>query len=98
MENYVSCHGWSFYSHDFADVFEDDQAVGQVFPEEAGIQVELDLSVACRNHWKWHSTIAQISVKNPLQIALVLDLSVVHSADPLLQWHYLVQIDLRIPS
>ena len=98
MENYVSCHGWCFNSDDLADIFEDDQAVWQVFPEEAGIQVELNFSVACRNHRKWHSTVAQIGVKYALQTALVLYLSVVHSAYPLLQWHHLVQIYLRIPS
>lgn len=49
MENDVACDHGSFHTNDVADVFQNDETVGQVLPEESRIQVKFDHFFARRN-------------------------------------------------
>jgi len=73
-------------SDDSADVFQDAEAIGHVFPEKASIFVQND-SVGnfgvFGHHREGNSAVANVSVEYTLQATLITDLAIVHSTDAL---------------
>ena len=79
-------------SNDASDVLENDETVGDVFPEETRVFIQ-DNSVGYRgvlgDHWELNATVTDVCVKDSLQTALVANLTIVHCADALGDWHNL---------
>ena len=87
-------------SNDSADVFQDAEAVGNVFPEKASILVQNDsvghLGVF-GHHREGNSTVANVSVEYTLQATLITDLTIVHSTDALRDGQDLRQLEIGEP-
>lgn len=106
MENDVAHNVRRGYADDVTDVFQDDEAVRKIFPEEARIFVQDDLDVTGRSvlqvlagnrdHGERDSAVAQIRVEDALEVAFVADLAVIHCANALLDGHDLVEIYARV--
>lgn len=94
VEQNVPCDGWSFHSHNIANVLENDEPKWKVLPEKPRVEVELYLTVTCRDHGEGYSTVAQVGVENSLEAAVVCDLSVVHLTNSFAQGHYLIEVDV----
>ena len=90
-------HVGAFDAHNSADVLQDAETVWDIFPEESSIQVEHHFGRVFRilgHHWERHACVAQVGVENPLEVRFVGDLTLVHSADTLLDGDNLRQTQL----
>lgn len=106
MENDVASDDGSLDAHDVTDIFEDDEAVRQVFPEESRVQVELDQFLAGwnrlqvlaleREHRERNMLVAVVRIEYRLQIGPITYLTIVHRANPVLHRHHLVKVDLGV--
>ena len=106
MELYIAYDVWRGNSNDVANIFENYETIRQIFPEEPSIQVQfhfnlfrielLQILALDRNHGEGNSRIADVCIENPLEVASVADLPLIHRADPVLNRHNLREIDLRV--
>ena len=77
---------WRVHSENTANVFENAEAVRDIFPEEARVFVQDDTvghSGVFRNHRESDSAIANVRVEDALERGRIADLALVHGADTL---------------
>lgn len=104
MENDISGNVRCLNPDDSSNIFQDDKAVRDVFPEESSIMIQLDQDISRlsvfqvlswdRYHRKGNSRIAFISIENPFQRRSITDLPMIHNLNSLFNWNYLLQIQI----
>lgn len=107
MEDDMLSNLWCFYAYHVSNILQYDQTVWNVLPEESRVYVQLYLNIFLFGllqvlafnwqHWEWHSWISDVGIEYSLERWGITDLSIVHSFDPLWNWHNLVQVYIWAP-
>ena len=97
MPDDLLCAVWRLDSQDATDVLQNDQTVGYVLPEEPRILVQDDsvwFAGVFGDHREHDTTVADIRIEDPFETARIADLTIVHGADALSDWHDLRQLKI----
>ena len=97
MPDDLLCAVWRLDSQYATDVFQNDQTVGYVLPEESRILVQDDsvrFAGVFGDHGEHDTTVADVRIEDPFETACIADLTIVHGADALSDWHDLGQLEI----
>jgi len=96
----------ALYSYDVCNIFEDNKAKGNIFPEKSSVQVQFDVDLSWRGilevltrywkHWERHSAVANVRVENTFQTRLIAYLAGIHCQNSFFERHYKSEVQIRI--